>query len=50
MKTQQDVKKSGNMQGQTTSNRAFNNQREDQKQQGISNSGWTTVRPNFKQG
>jgi hypothetical protein len=39
MKTQQDVKKSGNMQGQTTSNRAFNNQREEQKQQGISNGG-----------
>ncbi|QKJ29848.1 hypothetical protein HQ865_08800 [Mucilaginibacter mali] len=39
MKTQQDTKKSGNMQGQTTSDRAFNKQREDQKQQGISNAG-----------
>lgn len=39
MKTQQDVKKSGNMQGQSTSDRAFDNLREDQKQQGISNAG-----------
>jgi hypothetical protein len=39
MKTQQDVKKSGNMQGGSTSDRAFANQREDQKQKGISNAG-----------
>jgi hypothetical protein len=39
MKTQQDVKRSGNTQGQSTADRAFNKQREDQKQQGISNAG-----------
>lgn len=39
MKTQQDVMKSGNMQGRATSDRAFSKQREDQKQQGISNAG-----------
>lgn len=39
MKTQQDVLKSGNMQGRPTADRAFNQQREDQKQQGVSNSG-----------
>lgn len=39
MKTQQDVKKNGNMQGSSTSDRNFNKQREDQKQQGISNAG-----------
>ena len=39
MKTQQDVKKSGSMQGQSTSNKAFDNVREDKKQQGISNAG-----------
>lgn len=39
MKTQQDVKKSGNMQGRSTSDRAFANQREDQKSKGISNGG-----------
>lgn len=39
MKTQADVKTSGNMQGSSTADRAFNNIREDQKQKGISNAG-----------
>jgi hypothetical protein len=33
------MKKNGNMQGSTTADRNFNQQREDKKQQGVSNSG-----------
>ena len=39
MKTQPDGKKSGNMQGTATADRALTNLREDKKQQGISNAG-----------
>jgi hypothetical protein len=35
----QDFKNNNNMQGDTTSDRAFTNQRELQKQKGISNAG-----------
>ncbi|RZA02390.1 MAG: hypothetical protein EOP47_07095 [Sphingobacteriaceae bacterium] len=35
----QDFKNNNNMQGDTTSNRAFNDQKENMKQKGISNAG-----------
>lgn len=38
MKTQ-DFKNNNNMQGDSTSDRAFNNQKENMKQKGISNAG-----------
>lgn len=39
MKTQQDNRNSGNMQGRTTTDRAFTDQKEVQKKNGISNAG-----------
>lgn len=39
MKTQPNVNNSGNMQGTSTADRNFANQREEQKAKGISNAG-----------
>lgn len=39
MRTQEDVKRRNNMQGQSTADRNFNNMREGRKHEGISNAG-----------
>ncbi len=39
MKNQQDLNKSGNMQGNSTSDRAFNDQKQTKKQTGVTNGG-----------
>lgn len=39
MKNQPNQKNTGNIQGKTTSDRAFHNPKQDKKQQGVSNGG-----------